>query len=113
MNYLWPILILVSFLISCINGKIEDVNNSIFISIKDAIQLSLTLLGNMCLWCGIIKIIQSTGIIKFLQKILKPILDFLFKDARNNKEAMEAISINTISKALVPCSKKKRPFSKG
>lgn len=100
MNYLWPILILISFIYSLISGNIENVNDSIFSSVSDVIQLTLTLLGNMCLWCGIIKIIQSTKIIIYLKKILRPVLNWLFKDAKNNEEAMEAISINTISNII-------------
>ena len=82
MNYLWPILILISFIFSLISGNIENVNNSIFSSVSDVIQLTLTLLGNMCLWCGIIKIIQSTKIIVYLKKILRTILKWLFKYAK-------------------------------
>lgn len=100
MNYLWPILILISFIFSLISGNIGEVNNSIFSSVSDVIQLTLTLLGNMCLWCGIIKIIQSTKIITYLKKLLRPILNCLFKDAKNNEEAMESISINTISNII-------------
>ncbi len=100
MNYLWPILILISFIFSLISGNIENVNNSIFSSVSDVIQLTLTLLGNMCLWCGIIKIIQSTKIIVYLKKVLRPILNWLFKDAKGNESAMEAISINTISNII-------------
>lgn len=100
MNYLWPILILISFIFSIISGNVENVNNSIFSSISDVIQLTLTLLGNMCLWCGIIKIIKSTKIIVYLRKLLRPVLNWLFKDAKNNEEAMEAISINTISNII-------------
>lgn len=100
MNFLWPILILISFLFSLISGNIENVNNAIFSSVSDVIKLSLTLLGNMCLWCGIIKIIQNTKIIQILKDFLKPVLNWLFKDAKNNEKAMEAISLNTISNII-------------
>lgn len=100
MNFLWPILILISFIFSLISGNIENINNAIFSSVSDVITLSLTLLGNMCLWCGLIKIIQSTKIIKILKKILKPVLNWLFKDTKDNDKAMEAISLNTISNII-------------
>ena len=100
MNYLWPIIILISFLFSIFNGTIQNVNNSIFSSASDVIKLSLTLVGNMCLWCGLMKIIQETKIMNFLIKLLNPILKLLYPDSKNNKKAMEAISINTVSNFL-------------
>ena len=100
MNYLWPIIIIISFLFAVISGNIQNLNNSIFSSLSDVVKLSLTLVGNMCLWCGIMKIIQETKIMNYLMKILKPILNWLYPEAKNNKDAMEAISINTVSNIL-------------
>lgn len=100
MNYLWPIIILISYVFAIINGKIEDINNSIFSSISDVVTLVLTLVGNMCLWCGIIKIIQETSIMKFIEKIIRPLLNWLYKDTKNNQKAMEAISINTVANII-------------
>lgn len=100
MNFIWPIIIIISYIFSIFNGKINQINNSIYTSTENVIKLSMTLLGNMCLWCGIIKIIQETKIMKFLIKLLNPILKWLFPDAKDNKKAMEAISINTISNII-------------
>ncbi len=100
MNYLWPIIIIISFVFAIISGNIQNLNNSIFSSVSDVIKLSLTLVGNMCLWCGLMKIIQETKIMNYLMRILRPILNWLYPDEKNNEKAMEAISINTISNFL-------------
>lgn len=100
MNFIWPIIIIISYIYAIINGNIDKINNSIYSSTEDVIKLSMTLLGSMCLWCGIIKIIEKTKIMKILSGILRPILNWLFPDAKNNKKAMDAISINTISNII-------------
>ena len=100
MDYLWPIIIIVSYIFALINGNMEKVNEAIFNSLTDVIQLSITLLGNMCLWCGILNIIKSTSMIDRLKKVLKPILNTLFPDEKNNKKVMDNISINIISNML-------------
>ncbi len=100
MNYLWPILIIISLFFAIISGNITNLNNSIFNSVSDVVNLSLTLVGNMCLWCGLMAIIKQTKIMSFLMKILRPLLNWLYPDARSNKDAMEAISINTVSNFL-------------
>ena len=96
-NYIWPILILCSFIFSIISGNIENVNNSIFDSLQEVITLSMTLVGTMCLWCGLMEIVKNTSIMSKLVQILRPVLEWLFPDSKNNEEAMENISINTIS----------------
>ena len=100
MNYLWPILIIISLIFSIFNGTIQNVNNSIFSSVSDVVTLSLTLVGNMCLWCGLMKIIKGTKLINILTKLLTPILRWLYPDSKDNKEVMDAISINTVSNFL-------------
>lgn len=100
LNYIWPILILCSFFYAIISGNIENINNSIFKSLEDVITLSMTLVGTMCLWCGLMEIVKNTSLIKKINKLLRPILNWLFPDSINNEEAMKNISLNTISNIL-------------
>ena len=100
MNIIWPIIIIISYIYAIFAGTINEVNTSIFDNTKNVLNLSLTLVGNMCLWCGIIKIIESTKIINKLTKMLKPILNFLYPDEIKNKEVMDEISINMVSNVI-------------
>ena len=61
LNILWPIFILVSFIYGILNGKVEDINNSIFESASSAVELCITFFGTICLWNGIMKIAQETS----------------------------------------------------
>lgn len=100
LNYIWPLLILCSFIYAIISGNIEKLNNSIFDSLEEVITLSMTLVGTMCLWCGLMEIVKNTSIMSKLTKLLRPVLGWLFPDAKNNEEAMDNISINIISNIL-------------
>lgn len=100
MNFLWPILIIVSYCYAIISNNMENVNQSIFSSISDVVTLTLTLVGNMCLWCGLMNIVKHTKIIVFLKKILKPVLRFLYPEDKENEEIMEEVAINMISNMM-------------
>lgn len=100
MNYLWPALIIISYLYAILSGNIEKMSNSIFLSISEAITLSISLMGNMCLWCGIMNIVKKTKLIDMLRKLLRPSLNIIFKDVKNNEIIMNDISINIISNIL-------------
>ena len=80
LNKIWPAFLIVSFIYAIFSCRLLDVNNSIFTSTSNAIELCLTLIGTMCLWCGIIKIAMETKLVDKLIKILKPILKKLFPE---------------------------------
>ena len=70
LNILWPIFIIISIIYAILSGNIENLNNSIFESTQSAINLTLTLIGTTCLWCGIMVIASNTNIMKGLSTIL-------------------------------------------
>ena len=99
-NYLCPIFIIIPFVFAIISGNIENLNSSIFESIDSVISLSMTLVGTMCLWCGIMEVVKNTSIMAKLTKLLKPVILWLFPDAKYNKDALDNISINVVSNIL-------------
>ena len=100
LNILWPIFIILSVIYSIISGNIEKVNTGIFNSLSEAVELSITFLGTICLWSGIMEIAKRTSLINKLNKILKPVINFLFPDLKNNEIAKQEISMNMIANIL-------------
>lgn len=100
LNILWPTFILISFLYGILRGNVEAINQSIFESTANAVQLSITFLGTICLWNGIMKIAQETSFVAKLTKLLRPIIHFLFPDCKNNEKAKEEISMNIVANML-------------
>lgn len=100
LNKIWPVFLIISFIYSIFSGRLPEVNNSIFESTSSAIELCLTLIGTMCLWCGIIKIVMETSAIDKLINLLNPLLRKLFPDINENDEAHKEISMNIIANLL-------------
>ena len=100
LNIIWPFFILISFIYSIINGSVEEVNNSIFNAAQQSVELTITFFGTICLWSGIIKIAQSTSIMKLMNKILKPFINYLFPEYKNNEKMKQEISMNMITNIL-------------
>ena len=100
LNILWPIFIILSVVYAIIFGNIEEVNTGIFNSLSEAVELSLTFLGTICLWSGIMEIAKKTSLINKLNKLLKPFINFLFPDLKNNEIAKQEISMNMIANFL-------------
>ena len=100
LNLVWPIFIIISFSYAIFSGNLQNLNSSIFDSVESAVNLSITMLGTMCLWSGIIHVAANTNIMKIMTKMLKPIIKFLFPEIRENKKAQNEISMNMVANIL-------------
>lgn len=55
LNIIWPIFIIISYVYAIFTGKVAEINNSVFESCENAVKLTITFLGTMCLWSGIMR----------------------------------------------------------
>ena len=100
LNIIWPIFIIISYLYAIFNGNVEKINNAVFEYTEVGVNLVITLLGTMCLWNGLMEIASNTKLINTINRLLKPIVNFLFPDFKSNKEIHNDISMNIIANML-------------
>ena len=100
LNKLWPIFIIVSFVYGIFTGRVEQMSNSIFESTASAVQLSITFLGTICLWNGMMEIVRKTSLMEKLTHLLRPAIQFLFPELKHNEKAKEEITLNMIANIL-------------
>lgn len=100
LNIFWPSCIVISIIIAIITGNLNNINNSVFESTKSAIELTMTLIGTMCLWSGIMEIAVNTSLIEKIKKVLKPIMKFLFSEINPKDKEYQEICMNIISNLL-------------
>lgn len=100
LNKIWPAFIILSFLYAIFNGNIEEFNNSIFTSCAQTVDLILKLFGTMCLWNGLMKIVQETSLMKKLTKFISPLMRFLFPTMKKEDKEYKEITINIIANLL-------------
>ena len=100
LNILWPLFIVISFAYAIFTGNVDSVNNAIFDSASDAVELSLTFFGSICLWNGIMHIATQTTLTQKLAKFLNPLMRFLFPDISPKDSVHQEISMNMIANLL-------------
>lgn len=100
LNILWPAFIILSIIYAIISGRLNDINNGIFETIESAVELSITFIGTIGLWNGIMEIAKNTKLIDKLTNMLKPLIKRLFPELKNNEKANQEISINMIANIL-------------
>ena len=100
LNLLWPIFIIISYVYAIFSGNVENINNEIFNSTASAVELSMTLLGTMCLWSGLMNVVSNTSLIKKLTNLLQPLVIVLFPEIKKESKVNEQISMNMIANIL-------------
>ena len=100
LNTLWPIFIIISFVYGIFSGRVSQINDAIFSSAKDAVDLCITLFGTICLWNGIMQIASNTKIIDVLKKIISPIMKRLFPTLKKDEEVYTEISMNMVANIM-------------
>ena len=76
LNYLWGGMILIGVLVGAFTGRLPEVTNGAIESAKEAVSISITMLGILSMWTGLMRIGEDAGLIKFLTKRLMPFLRF-------------------------------------
>lgn len=100
LNKIWPFFIIISFVYSIYSGNIFDINNAVFNSAEQTVELCLTMFGTLCLWNGIMKIAVKTSLIDKLTHILKPLISFIFPEIKNDEKINKEISMNMVANIL-------------
>lgn len=100
LDYIWSFLMLISFIFGIINGRAGEVTQAVFSGAQSAVTLSLALTGTICLWSGLMKIAEKSGITTALSRILNPIIKLLFPGLDTNSAASRAICMNISANML-------------
>lgn len=99
-NYFWFALIGISTVVGIMNGRADLLNQAIINGVKDAVEISVGLIGIMSLWLGIMKIAEYSGIIRALSRVIDPMLRPLFGGIGDSSQAMGAIIMNLSANML-------------
>lgn len=97
-NYLWGIFFIVGIIYSFISHA--NIGNVMLGASKDAIDLIMNMIPVMCLWLGIMKIAEVSGLLDKLSNLLKPFLKIVFPELKTEDEALKYISVNIVMNML-------------
>ncbi len=93
-----------------ITGNITNLSTAILTGAARAVELTLSLLGMMCLWCGVMNVLKSAGAIEKLSKLISPLLKFLFPTAYKTGNGIDECALN-LSANLLGIGNAATPFA--
>lgn len=93
-NVIWFGILFIGIAFGLLTGDGEILSKTIVSTTSDTVKLVIELLGMMCLWCGVMKIAERSGLTDKLARLLKPVLRRIFKEAGKDDKALGAIVMN-------------------
>lgn len=100
LNVLIGALILISIVSSLFLKTTSELSSAMLEAGKSAVNLTLSLIGTMALWQGILRLSDKCGFSKFISKLLNPILKLLFPKLKKDSEEFSLISMNITANML-------------
>ena len=109
-NYIFGIFIVLGIVYSFISGNINVVNDSLITSGDDAISMIVKMIPLLCLWLGVMKIAEESGLIKKISSLLSKIIHPLFPELKNNSNSISYIA-TSIAMNMLGLGNGATPFS--
>lgn len=107
LNYIWIAFFLSAFVMALYRSLIigdalvwSELINATFISSKTAFTISLNLTGILCLWLGLLKIAEASGLTNILAKALYPLFRKIMPEVPENSPALSSMIMNIAANML-------------
>ena len=99
-TFIFGSFLIIGIIYSFLTGNISTINNSLISSGEQAIQISLKMVSLICLWLGIMKIAEESGLLNKISKIMSKLINPLFPELKNNQEAIAYLGSNIVMNML-------------
>lgn len=108
-NAVWIFLLSGGVLCGMVTNRGAQITESALIGAQSAVELSVKLVGVMCLWLGIMRIAERAGLLVVLAHLIRPLMRWLFPSVPQEHPAMGSI-VMTISANMLGMGNAATPF---
>lgn len=100
MTVIWTGMTALSLLCALALGRAGGLASAALDGAGQAIQLGISMAGVLCLWMGVMEVMDRAGLARKLAKLLRPILGRLFPDFARDRGVMDTIAANVSANLL-------------
>ena len=100
MAWVWTGMVTLSLVFGLLSGNLDAVANAALEGARSAVELSLAMAGVLCLWSGVMEIMNACGLSAGLARLFRPVLRRLLPEASRDPETLAAVSANVSANLL-------------
>lgn len=94
MAWLWTAMTALSLLFGLLTGNAGALGTAALEGAADAVELCVSMAGVMCLWSGVMELMNRCGLADALSALFRPLLRRLMPRAARDAQTLSAISAN-------------------
>ena len=94
LDYLWGAMLAIGIVWGLCQGRAAELTKAVLDGGRMAIELSLTMLGIMCVWTGLMEVGKQAGLLSQLNRLMRPVIRWLFPRVPGEHPATEAVSLS-------------------
>ena len=100
MSWIWTGILVLSLICALVLDNGSVLAAAIPQGAQAGITLAISIAGSICLWTGVGRLMEQTGVTKALSKLLYPLLSRLFPTARKDEAARNYLCANICANIL-------------
>ena len=100
MSWIWSILVGVAVICSMLTGRGRELGTSVLLGAQAGVTLAISMAGAICLWTGVGRLMERTGITAVLSHFFKPALGLLFPSTKTDTALAGDLSANICANFL-------------
>lgn len=100
MTVLWCCVVGVSVLFGLLGGTLDAVSAAALSGAASAVTLCLSMAGALCLWTGVMEVMERSGLAARLARLFRPPLRRFLPQASRDTETLAAVSANVSANLL-------------
>ena len=100
MNGIFLFLVVFGCTVGLLSGNLEPMMSLVLEGAGGAVELVIGLAGVFCLWGGIQRLAEESGLMDSLGRVTKPVLGLIFPQLKNYEKALGSVSATIVSNVL-------------
>ena len=100
LSKIWTGMVLVSILAALILGNGAQLGASVLEGAQSGVTLAISMAGSICLWSGVGKLMEVSGVTGSLSRLLRPLLSRIFPTTKTDYELARSLSANICANFL-------------
>lgn len=100
MSWVWAALVCASVICAAVNGRASALSAAVMQGAQSGVTLAISIAGSLCLWAGIGRAMERSGLTEKLFRLLRPVMRRLFPSTREDSALAGALSTNICANFL-------------
>ena len=100
MSWIFTGIVLLSVIFAAVSGRGAELAAAVPQGAQAGVTLAISMAGSICLWSGVGKLMEATGVTGILSKLLAPLLNRLFPGTKKDPALSGDLSANICANFL-------------